>query len=281
MTAGPTRMKNAGLSLFFFLALAVAALPVSSRVMIPHALQGPTQYMEIVREKKGCTKDCFVEYFLLSNGRAIRTHIDTTDYEHAAPSIDTRDIGAAAAEKILASAAGFFKTPRETSARLVDPDNIYYYDGEAYHAWSSPEPAIKEFLDVFGEVDTAYAAAQPSDSFYLHEYYQPLEGATHSLHVFDDGTLVVSLFDKSSYRMTGTSISGLNGESTAKTKELATKAAAAKPVGYVKCPPSSGIEYGVVEFVIGSQVQKSNTCSTESGDIAALFNFVRKVSSGE
>lgn len=269
------------LALISFIALVALAAPALSRVMIPHALRGPTQYMEIVREQKNCTKDCFVEYFLLSNGKIIRTHIDRTDYDNAVPSIDTRDIGEETATSVFDNVKNFLKTPRPESGRMIDPDNLYYYDGEAYHSWSAAEPAIPEFLDLLAAVDKAYSAAQPEKSFYLHEYYQPVSGATRSLHVFDGGTFVESLFDKLSYRMKSTSISQLTDAEASQTRALAAKAAVAKPIPFVQCPAATGIEYGVVEFVTDGQVQKSYTCSTENNDIAALFNFVKKLSSGD
>lgn len=269
------------LALFLLLALVAVAAPVSSRVMIPHALQVPTQYMEIVREKKDCTKECFVEYFLLSNGTVVRKVLDTHDYETAMPSFTLRRMPDKTAESLLEKASVFFSTPRETSSRLTDPDNLYFYDGEQFHAWSSLEPAPDDFLKLFAEFDDAYNAAGPAEAFYLHEYFQPVNASTVAVHVFADGTVVFSRFDKLSYRMTSTSISKLPDADIAKTKDLAAAAETVKPVPYVKCPAATGLEYGVVEFVHGGQAQKTYTCSTENGEVAALFNHVKKFSSGE
>lgn len=250
-----------------------------ARVMIPQELQAPSQYLEIVREKKPCTRECFVEYILLSNGVMVKKQFDTQEYDEAIPAFSVRRAGREAAGSLLGQAAAFFGKESPASGSHTDPDNLYFYDGEKHYAWSGKEETA-DFSALYGETQTAYTSAALAEDFYLHQYYQPLQGGTQALHIFTDGTIITSVFDRLSYRMIATSIARLNDEDLEKTKALAARAQAAAPGKFMKCAAETGLEYGLVEFINGGNIQKSYTCGTGSGDIPALFSHVRALSSG-
>jgi len=260
--------------LSLILLLCLAAGLASARVMIPRELRMPNQYVEIVREKpKPCTADCFVEYFLLSNGVMIRKHLDTPDYDDAIPVFSARRVAFEGVDAILEKTAAFLGKPKPETGGHTDPHNIYYYDGDTHHAWSAKEPA-PEFTAIFDKFAAAFSEGKLAEDFYLHVYYQPIQGGTQALHIFSDGTIVSSVFDKFSYRMTGTSISRVMDADLATAKKLAA-AAQASAGKYFKCDAATGIEYGVVEYVHGGTIAKNYTCGTGSGEIPALFNLVR------
>lgn len=260
---------------FFLVAvLCLAADLASARVMIPRELRAPTRYVEVVREKpKPCASECFVEYILLSNGVMIKKHLDTPDYDDAIPVFSARRAAFEAVDAILEQSATFLGKPMPESGGHTDPNNIYFYNGEKHHAWSAKEPA-PEFTAIFDKAGAAFAEGKLAEDVYLHVYYQPLQGGTVALHVFSDGTVIKSVFDKLSYRMSSTSISRIGDDDLASAKKLAA-AAQAGAAKYFKCDAATGIEYGVVEYVHGGTLAKSYTCGAGSGEIPALFNLTR------
>ncbi len=264
-------MKRLLPALFLLLCIGSAA----ARVMIPPELRPPTQYLEIVREKKApCTSDCFVEYILLSNGVVVKKQLHTDKYDNAIPAFSLRRMDMAAAGAVLDKAGAFLATAQPESGNYIDPNNLYYYDGEKHHVWSSIE-AADEFSAIVDAARDAFDGAKMAEEFYLHQYYQPLDGGTQALHIFADGTIISSVFERLSYSMTGTEIARLADKDLAKTKTLAADAQNATAEKFTKCTAGTGLEYGVVEFTQGGNTLKSYTCATGSDPVSALFGHVK------
>jgi hypothetical protein len=177
---------------------------------------------------------------------------------------------------MLDKAAAFLGKPMPESGGHTDPNNIYYFDGEKHYAWSDKQPA-PEFSALFDDADAAFREGRLAEDFYLHVYYQPLTGGTVALHIFSDGTIIASVFDRLSYRMTSTSIARIGDEDLSRTKKLAAAAQASAAAKYQKCDAATGLEYGVAEFIHGGTIAKAYTCGTGSGDIPALFNHARSL----
>ena len=265
-------------SLLLPLALAIFMAGVAqARVMIVRQAQEARQYFEIVREQKPCPgADCFVEYIALSNGLMIRKKIDSEKYDEVHPGFDVRRADDAATQTMFEALKKFYAGQSGSSGSFTDPNNLYYFDGEKHVAWSSAKPPA-DFEGLLNGVAGGFDAAAPEEAFYLHAYYQPLTGSTQALHVFVDGTIIKSAFDRNSYKMLQTSLGRLPVEKLEALRAMVVKARGTKPGGYKRCASNTGLEYGVVEFTDGGSALKSYTCGTGDGDFPALFNAVKEL----
>lgn len=265
-------------SLLLPLALVILAAGLAqARVMIPRQAQQARQYFEIVREQKPCPgSDCFVEYLALSNGLMMRKKIDSEKYDEVHPGFDLRRADAAATQTMFEAAAKFYEGNPNTSGKFTDPNNLYLFDGETHRIWSAEKPPAA-FEGLLNGVAGAFDAAAAEEAFYLHAYYQPLTGSTQALHVFADGTIIKSAFDRNSYKMLQTSLGRLPAETLEKLRAMVVKARGTTPGGYKRCAVNTGLEYGVVEFTDGGTALKSYTCGTGDGDFPALFNEVKNL----
>lgn len=264
--------------LFLSLALVAAAAGIAqARVMIPRQAQRAYQYFEIVREQKPCPgTDCFVEYIGLSNGLMIRKKIDSEKYDEVHPGFDVRRADEAITMGMFEAVRKFHAAHTDSSGSFTEPNNLYYFDGEKHVAWSSAKPPA-DFEGMLNGVAGGFDTAAPEEGFYLHAYYQPLTGDTQALHVFVDGTVIKSAFDRNSYRMLGTSLDRLPPETLEKLRGMVVKARNTNPGGYKRCAVNTGLEYGVVEFADGGTALKSYTCGTGDGDFPALFNAMKEL----
>lgn len=265
-------------SLLLPLALVILAAGLAqARVMIPRQAQQARQYFEIVREQKPCPgSDCFVEYLALSNGLMIRKKIDSEKYDEVHPGFDVRRAGEADTQTMFTAAEKFYAANPVSSGSFTDPNNLYLFDGEQHRIWSSEKPPA-EFEGLLNGVTAGFDAAPPDEAFYLHAYYQPITGSTQALHVFADGTIIKSAFDRNSYKMLKTSLDRLPPETLEKLRGMVVKARGTIPGGYKRCAVNTGLEYGVVEFTDGGTALKSYTCGTGDGDFPALFNAVKEL----
>ncbi len=265
-------------SLFLPFALVILAAGIAqARVMIPRQAQQARQYFEIVREQKPCPgSDCFVEYLALSNGLMIRKKIDSEKYDEVHPGFDVRRADDATTKTMFEAATKFYGSNANSSGSFTDPNNLYLFDGETHRIWSSAKPPA-DFEGLLNGVSGSFDAAPADEAFYLHAYYQPVTGSTQALHVFADGTIIKSAFDRNSYKMLKTSLDRLPPETLEKLREMAVKARGTIPGGYKRCAVNTGLEYGVVEFTDGGTALKSYTCGTGDGDFPALFNAVKEL----
>lgn len=263
-------------SLLLPLALVILAASIAqARVMIPRQAQQARQYFEIVREQKPCPgSDCFVEYIGLSNGLMIRKKIDSEKYDEVHPGFDVRRANETSTQTMFEAAVKFYEANPGSSGSFTDPNNLYLFDGDTHRIWSSAKPPAG-FEGLLNGVAGAFDAAAPEEAFYLHAYYQPLTGSTQALHVFADGTIIKSAFDRNSYKMLQTSLDRLPPETLEKLRAMVVKARGTTPGGYKRCAVNTGLEYGVVEFTDGGTALKSYTCGTGDGDFPALFNAVK------
>lgn len=264
--------------LLLFLALIVIAEGgAQARVMIVREAQDACEYFEIVREQKPCPgADCFVEYLALSNGLMIRKKIDSEKYDEVHPGFDVRRADASAAQSMFEAVRKFHVGNTNSSGSFTDPNNLYYFDGEKHVAWSSAKPPA-DFEGLLSGVAGGFASGKPEEGFYLHAYYQPVTGSTQALHVFLDGTIIKSAFDRNSYKMLETSLGRLPQDALEKLRAMVVKVRNTNPGGYKRCATNTGLEYGVVEFVDGGTALKSYTCGTGDGDFPALFNAVKEL----
>lgn len=258
------------------LLLALGAVAAYARVKLPSESQPARQYIEVVSENKteGCTADCFVEYILLDNGTVIHKKFDTAAYETTLPAFSVRRADPGAAKKVFTDAASAFAGGLTESGALTDPFNLYFFDGEKHHAWSARKPGA-EFKSAYDAIAALHAGGRMTLDFYVHEYFQPLDGGTRALHLFFDGTIIESVFDRRSYRMTSTNLSRLGAADLETAKDLAAQAHGEKPAAYFRCDAKTGLEYGLVEFINGGNLQKSYTCGEGDGPVQKLFRFIR------
>lgn len=263
-------------SLLLPLALVLLAAGLAqARVMIPRQAQQARQYFEIVREQKPCPgTDCFVEYIGLSNGLMVRKKIDSEKYDDVHPGFDVRRADEAATQAMFGAVTKFYGSNVHTSGSFTEPNNLYLFDGDTHHIWSSPKPPA-DFEGLLNGVAEGFEVAAPEESFYLHAYYQPLTGSTQALHVFADGTIIKSAFDRNSYKMLKTSLDRVPPEALEKLRARVVKARATTPGGYKRCAVNTGLEYAVVEFTDSGTALKSYTCGTGDGDFPVLFNAVK------
>ncbi|HYD16950.1 MAG TPA: hypothetical protein VEF76_00560, partial [Patescibacteria group bacterium] len=253
------------------LALMVVAGVAQARVMIPREAQPAHAYFEMVREKKPCKAgaECFVEYLVLSNGLIVRKKIDSEKYDAVHPGFDIRRGENSAVATLFAEVAAWFAEGPTGGGSYTDPNNLYFYDGTAHQAFSSPEPPPEKFQEIFSTLGKAFEAADLAEDFYLHAYFQPLAGSTESFHLFNDGTFIASAFDRNSYKMTGTSIIKLPADTQDGLRALVDKARGGTGGGYMRCAASTGYEYALVEFSMGGKSLKDYTCGTGDGDFPA------------
>lgn len=259
------------------LAAALLATAASARVMIPERLRPPEKYVEIVRERKGnCTVDCFLEFLVLSSGVILRKHVDTPSHDDGMSFFAIRAATPEAAAAVLDHAAKIVSTETDTQrGKITDPHNVYYYDGDKHADWSDVTETA-DFTALVAAAEDAFSKGALAENFYLHEYWQPAKGLTMSLHVFADGTMITSSFDERSYHMVDTGLSRLDVATMEELKTLAAKAQAEKPEKYTGCPAATGLQYALVEFANGGNIQKSYTCGG-AGPVGDLFNRLRAI----
>lgn len=234
---------------------------------------GNARYVEIVREKPNCkTAECFVEYMILPSGIAVKKQIDTAA-EDAPARMSVRKFPDASS--LFAHVTAFFAGSRGSGSRTNDPENIFFYDGEKFYSYGSPDPDAPAYLALFREADEAFEKGTPASDFYTHVYYTPAKGNTKDFHVFSDGTVIASMFGKDTYMIIYTFVSATDAAEVATLRQLGTAAVKAKASDYKKCAPASGLDYGFVEMRIDGSYIRSYTCGDEADSVALLLNHIR------
>ncbi|MBI1216577.1 MAG: hypothetical protein GC185_12265 [Alphaproteobacteria bacterium] len=250
----------------------LAALP---GLAAPVRAQTPHRYIEFVRQKSPCRHgNCFDEYMMLDNGITVRKLLDTPDYK-GLPRMEVRRIDPAPVFKAIADFARDIPSGPDVEYALWEvffltgkPGNPYVFSTKHH-----PPPALVDFGAL---VDRAFAAGdKTTPDFYVHEYYQPMTtDRLEDTHVFSDGTVVLSQFDKDSNALLHTSLSAAAPGEMRRIRRMAETVMLAPP-RETPCPQASGLAYGHLEIRLNGGLKQFETCGRDDSDASALFRFIR------
>ncbi len=271
-------MKRSRILLIAAAAVSLVTVALTASAMIVRPDFTFSGYVEIVRRKESCPeRDCFAEYFFLSNGTIVRKRFPTPDYE-TRPEFSVRQAVPRDIGTLIETVRGFIVSHPAAQNWSVDNDKAYLLESGKIATYSAA--TSDDFSALLRKAQTVFnaaAEAPAADDFFLHSYYQLTGGDIADFHVFGDGTLVFSWFKRRSDEMKSSDLTMLDAKALGELRGLAKSAAegGVAPVPYRKCDAQSGIDYALVEIRDGGDYVKSYLCPEDASPLMKTFEFLR------
>jgi len=209
----------------------------------------------------------------------VRKQSSSARYESGG-GIASRQADKETAGALFARAAAFVAKNPTPPGGAADENDLYFYDGAKLQVYSAAKVSPPEFFALFGAMGAAFGKADAAPDFYVHCYYAAPSGTTTDVHIFSDGAVVLSAFDRKTYALAGTSVLSSDTAELAAVRRLAARALKAPAAPHKDCAAYTGLVYGFVEIESDGGFVKSYTCGTENNDIAVLFTHIRMTYGG-